>query len=825
MIYKLSTIAKILGLDVDAGKAACSVNTLLTDSRDLTDASKTVFFAIRTSGNDGHNYIHELYERGVRFFVVETIPLERNQYDGAVFMKVPDVVNALQKIGAYHRARFDAPIVAITGSAGKTIVKEWLFQMLHHIYSIVRSPRSYNSQIGVPLSVWGMSAQTTLGIFEAGISRRGEMESLARVLKPTVGVLTSLTDEHDEGFDSRRQKCIEKVRLLQDCNYVVYRADDAMVREVVEYFCSDCRIIGWSNVDKNAPLYISSIIREGKKTRITYHYSGGISEVCVPFTASVDIIDAIHCLAVCLCLGVPADYVDTRMAMLSPVDTRLNVIEGVNNCMLVYDAYTTDFASLNLAIDFMNRRRTAMRKHTVIISDPQHEDVNKADLYRACARCFKDKGVSRLIGVGAGFMRNREFFNELDARFFNTTDELLETMSPGDFSNEFILIKGGPRFHFERISEMLESRHQETVLEVNLDALVHNFNYYRSLLPPQTGLVGMVKASAYGAGSLEVSKTLQSQGASYLAVAVLDEGVTLREAGVTMPIMVLNPRVLNYRTLFAYDLEPEIYNFEILEQVISEGRKCGVDQYPVHIKLDTGMHRLGFVEKELPKLIEILENQEIIRVASVFSHLATADCLDEDEYTCRQLATFDRCFDMLAERLPYYMEKHILNTAGIQRFGMSRHDDMARLGLGLYGIDPLEGINRKLRPVAKLTTIITALRTWPEGITVGYSRRGTLARESVIATLPIGYADGLNRHLGNGNASFYVNGHRAPTVGNICMDSCMIDVTGIQCSIGDTVEIFGPNVPVTELASILDTIPYEVLTSVSVRVKRVYYRE
>lgn len=825
MIYKLSAIAKILGLEISPSKARRSITTLLTDSRDLTDPGRTVFFAIRTAGNDGHNYIRDLYDRGVRVFVVEYIPSDNGTFDEAEFLKVPDVVGALQKIGAYHRARFDAPIVAITGSAGKTIVKEWLFQLLHHIFEIVRSPRSYNSQIGVPLSVWGMSAQTTLGIFEAGISRRGEMEALARVLNPTVGVLTGITDEHDEGFDSRRQKCIEKVRLLRDCKYVVYRSDDPMVREVVEYYCSDSKIVGISNIDRNAALYVSSVAREGKKTRIVYHFGGKVREVTVPFTASVDIVDAMLCLATCLCLEVPADYAETRMAMLTPVDTRLNVSEGVNNCMLVYDAYTTDLSSLNLAIDFMNRRRTASRRHTAIISDPQHEDVNCADVYKACANCMRTKGVTRLIGIGAGVSRHKEYFEGIDSRFFQSTEEFLSTMSPGDFSDEFILIKGGPRFHFERISEMLESRHQETVLEVNLDALVQNFNYYRSKLPLHTGLVGMVKASAYGAGSLEVSKTLQSQGAAYLAVAVLDEGVSLREAGITMPIMVLNPRVLNYRILFAYNLEPEIYNFEILEQVLTEGRKYGVNQYPVHIKLDTGMHRLGFIESELPKLLEILENQNVIRVASVFSHLATADCLDEDDYTHMQLDGFDRCYDVIASRLHYHIDKHVLNSAGIQRFAEGRNDDMARLGIGLYGIDPVDGLNKNLRPVAKLTTIITSMRTWPKGITVGYSRRGTLDRESVIATLPIGYADGLNRHLGKGAASFFINGHRAPTVGNICMDSCMIDVTGIPCGIGDTVEIFGPNVPVTELAGVLDTIPYEVLTSVSTRVKRVYYRE
>ncbi len=824
MIYKLSTIAKILDVEIPADKAGLGVSILLTDSRNLLEPSKSVFFALRKGSNDGHRFINDLYLAGVRVFVVQETPVEAALYSEAVFMQVPDVVEALQKIAGFHRARFDAPVVAITGSAGKTILKEWIYQALHHIYSIARSPRSFNSQIGVPLSLWSLTPQSTLGVFEAGVSQSGEMEPLARIIRPTIGVLTCITDEHDEGFDSRRQKCIEKVSLLKDCQKVVYKADDPLVKEIVEQMCAPESLIGWSTKDRSASIYITSVIREGGRTRINYTTPRGSSEVSVPFTATVDIENAINCMAVCMALGVPRDYTEARLRMLAHVDTRLNVSEGVNDCMVVYDAYTNDVSSLSLSLEFMNRRRTSGRSHTVIISDPQLDDVTNPEYYRACAALIRAKGVMRVIGVGPGIIAHRYFFGS-DTRCFETVDELLQNMSPGDFNHEFILLKGSPRFHFERLGEMLEARHQETVLEVNLDALVHNFNYYRSLCPEETGLVGMVKASAYGMGSLEVAKTLQSHGAAYLAVAVLDEGVTLRQAGVTMPIMVLNPRVLNYRTLFAYDLEPEIYNFEILEQVISEAKKWGVRDYPVHIKLDTGMHRLGFVESELPRLLEILEGQEVITVASVFTHLATADCLDEDAYTLSQLATFDRCYNMFEQSLPYYVQKHILNTAGIERFARERTDDLVRLGIGLYGIDPLEKDNKNLRTVAKLTTIITAMREWSPDTTIGYSRRGVLDRPSVIATLPIGYADGLNRHLGNGRASFFINGHRASTVGNICMDSCMIDVTDIPCAIGDTVEIFGPNVPVGELADILDTIPYEVLTSVSVRVKRVYYRE
>ncbi|MDE7125228.1 MAG: bifunctional UDP-N-acetylmuramoyl-tripeptide:D-alanyl-D-alanine ligase/alanine racemase, partial [Muribaculaceae bacterium] len=445
MIYKLSTFAKVLGVEIPADKAGWGINILLTDSRDLVDPARSMFFAIRTNGNDGHRYIGDLYERGVKVFVVRDVPADMADCQDVVFIRVQDVVAALQKVAAYHRSRFDTPVVAITGSAGKTIVKEWLYQLLHHRYTIVRSPRSFNSRIGVPLSVWGLTPQTTLGIFEAGISKRGEMDALARIIRPTVGVLTCITDEHDEGFDSRRQKCVEKVRLLKECRKVVYRADDPLVRDVVERMCAPESLAGWSSVDKNAPLYISSVRREGASARVNYRCREGVGELCLPFTASVDIENAIHCLAVCLTLDVPRDYVDARMRMLAPVDTRLNVTEGVNDCMLVHDAYTTDYSSLGLALDFMNRRRTSGRSHTVILSDPQHEDTNDPDVYSSCASLLRNKGVMRVIGVGPGMMKFRHFYG-IDARFFESTDELLQKMSPGDFNHEFILMKGAPRF-------------------------------------------------------------------------------------------------------------------------------------------------------------------------------------------------------------------------------------------------------------------------------------------------------------------------------------------------------------------------------------------
>lgn len=834
MNYKISTIASILGLKVPPLIGEATISRLLTDSRALITPDKVLFFAIPTDGNDGHRFIGDLYSRGVKHFVVDHIPepfaSNPDLYPGINFMKVPSVIEALQTLSKRHRLRFDIPVIGITGSAGKTTVKEWIYQALHHDYVIARSPRSFNSRLGVPLSVWRMSPQCTLGIFEAGISRHGEMDALADIIRPTIGVFTCLNDEHDEGFDSRRQKCIDKARLFRDSAYVVYNADDRLISGVINDTCPKPVKVGWSMTDPKAAIYISSVTRDHGSTILNYHGMMGEGEISIPFDSDNDVQNAIHCLAALLCLKQPVDYISARMSGLSNIGTRLNVIEGVNNCMLMYDYFTPDLTSLWLALDFLGRRLTSTHSLTVILSDLQCERGEEEKTYISCVKLLRSRGVTRILGIGPDISSRAQLFGP-GSRFFKNINQFIEEMSPGDFNNEFILIKGPYRARFDKLSELFEARHQETVLEVNLDAIVNNYNHYRSLLPRTTGLVGMVKAKAYGAGSLEVAKTLQSQGAAYLAVALLDEGVALRNAGVSMPVMVLNPRVLNYRTLFTYRLEPEIYSFDILEEVIAEGKKWGVTGYPIHIKFDTGMHRLGFTEADLPKLTSVLAAQDIVTVATAFSHLACADCpgqKDMDDYTQMQLDTFDRCCDSLIDSLDYYVKRHILNTAGIARFGMEREDDLARLGVGLYGIDPLPADGDQpspLRPVSELSTIITALHSWPEGTTIGYSRKGLLKRPSVIATLPLGYADGLNRHLGNGNMSFLVNGHRCPTVGNICMDACMIDVTDVACSVGDTVEIFGTNIPVTEIAEKLETIPYEVLTSVSDRVKRIYFRE
>ena len=822
MKYSTSEICRILNLPQPSGQREISV--LLTDSRSLTDPDHSLFFAITTSNNDGHRYIAQLYEMGVRAFVVTRLPDDADAMADAIFLKVPDVLDALQTIARHHRQSIKAPVIGITGSRGKTTVKEWLYQALADHCHIVRSPRSFNSQIGVPLSVWELNDNTDLAIIEAGVSRQGEMKKLKSVILPDIGIITNIDNEHDSGFSSRKRKCEEKVSLLADCRCIIYCADDELISAAVEKECNPEIEIAWSTVNADSPLFISSINKSADSTEITYNYLGTANTVTVPFTADSQIHNSIHVLATLLYLRRDSDEIAASMLKLTPVLTRINVMEGVNGCMLIYDNYTSDLHSLTPALDFMNRRKTAQRSSTLILSDVMHETLPPAKLYQFIADLLRRRSIDRIIGIGEEFMRNSRYFGS-NASFYPDTTAFLTSVSPGDFENELIMVKGAPSFHFDRIVDMLEARQHETVLEVNLDAIVHNFNFYRARVKPTTGIVCMVKASGYGAGSYELAKTLQSQGAAYLAVAVLDEGVDLRRAGITMPIMVLNPKVVNYRALFAYNLEPEIFNFDILNEIIREGEKYGITDYPVHIKLDTGMHRLGFLEKDLPEVIDILKRQKVIRPASVFSHLAVADEPLQDDYTFMQFEVFDRCADILQSGFRHHIMRHILNSSGITRFPEHQYD-MVRLGICLYGIPTLDdGSQNGLRHVSSLSTTIISIKDWPAGTTIGYGRHGLVKRQSRIATIPVGYADGINRHLGNGHMDVFINGHRCPSIGNICMDACMIDVTDVKCEVGDRVEIFGDNIPVAEIANTLDTIPYEVLTSVSSRVKRVYFRE
>lgn len=824
MKASISEIASTLGLNLSSD---ILIDTLLTDSRSLTRPESSLFFAIRTKGgNDGHKYMRELYDKGVKCFVAEYIP--ENMYDckDAVIMIVGNSVSALRATSALPRTK-KCERVAITGSRGKTTLKEWIFQLMEPFREIARSPRSYNSQIGVPLSMWEIEDTTSIAIIESGISCKNEMDTLAECIRPHTVIFTNIGTPHSEGFASLEEKAAEKAKLAapEEVRNIIFNADSELLKNALSPYMVNKNVIGWSTKDKSSPLYIQpDKIEKNGLRRIWYDYNGERHSFIAPLVNDSDIENAAGALAFMLLHGLSPDIIAERFKSLHKIGTRLNVSEGVNGCSVILDSYTSDFSSLTPAVNFMMRRKMPTRHSTLVMSDIRHETSPGTDIYDAIAATVKESGIDRFIGVGKEMVKHAGIFPD-GSMFFKTTEELLESLSPSDFISEIILLKGAPEFGFDRINEMLEARKHETVLEVNLDAIVRNYNYFRSHLPSETGIVAMVKASGYGAGSYEIAKTMQDCGAAYLAVAVLDEGIDLRKNGITMPIMVMNPKVLNYRSMFAYQLEPEIYSLEMLEDVVREAGKNGMQRYPIHLKLDTGMHRTGLIPEELDKAIHIISGQNAVKLSSVFSHLATSDCVDMDDYTLLQLQRFDEMTNYILGKIPYPVKRHVLNSAGILRFP-EYHYDMARLGIGLYGANTLpEDVEKPLSVVSTLRTVIIAIREWDKEETVGYGRKGVLHRRSKIATIPIGYADGMNRHFGRGNISVKVNGMDAPTVGNICMDACMIDVTGIDCKVGDAVEIFGPHAPVQRLADLLDTIPYEILTSVSPRVKRVYYRE
>lgn len=822
MNYNTSQIAAIIKAE-GMIHADNTLSVLLTDSRSLTFPEESIFFALVTERNDGHKYIKELYDKGVRDFVIDHYPNESEKMPEANFLRVTDTLAAMQMLAAHHRRQFDIPVIGITGSNGKTSVKEWLHQLLQDDYNIVRSPRSYNSQTGVPLSVWQLNEKTELALFEAGISRPDEMHRLEEIIQPTIGLITNIGEAHQEGFASMQQKCMEKLTLLQGCDCIIYDGDNEVVSDCVEKLCLGAYEIAWSRKDRDKPLYISSIEKGDHSTRIKYTYLQYFLEVTIPYTDDASIQNAIHCLAIMLYLNRMPEVISERMAKLEPLAMRMEVKEGNNNCLIINDSYNSDMDSLTIALDFQARRAAnGKMKRTLILSDIFQTGLPPATLYRKVADLLKRKGIERLIGIGPIISDNAYLF-DIEKDFYSGTREFVEQLTPDMFQDELVLIKGARNFHFEIISEALELKQHETILEVNLDALVSNLNYYKSYLKPDTKVVCMVKAFGYGAGSYEIAKTLQDRGADYLAVAVADEGAELRKAGITMPIIVMNPEMSSFRTLFSYRLEPEIYSFNLLNALLAEGEKLGVSGYPIHIKIDSGMHRLGFTENQVDELASLLQSQIVLMARSVFSHFAGSDETQHDAYTLQQIATFNRCADKIQAASKHKVMRHLLNTAGITRF--SEHQlDMVRLGIGLYGVSPIDE-NQGLRPVSTLKTTILQIHEYEAGETIGYGRHGVLTRRSRIAAIPIGYADGLDRHLGNGNCEVLVNGHRAPIIGNICMDICMIDVTDVACNEGDRVEIFGENLPVQELAKRLDTIPYEVLTSISNRVKRVYYRE
>ena len=821
MAYSIETIAQQMQAEL-IGPGEGTVKWLLTDSRSLGFPEETLFFALVTRRGNGHRYINELYNRGVRHFVVSIRPTaeETQAMPEANFLVVADTLASLQLLAEKHRAQYDIPVVGITGSNGKTVVKEWLSQLLGTDYHVTRSPRSYNSQVGVPLSVWQMNERTDVALIEAGISQHREMKRLHHIIRPTIGVLTNIGGAHQENFASLQDKCMEKLVLFRDCDIIIYNGDDDEVRESVNRTLQSTREIAWSRRNADKPLFISSIEKTDDHTTVTYHYLNIPGKYTIPFTDDASVENSIHCLAVCLYLMLPGEKIAERMQRLEPVAMRLEVKEGKNDSTLINDSYNADIASLDIALDFMARRPERKgRERVLILSDLLQTGQNSRSLYRKVAALVRSRGVERFIGIGPELKISAEQFGDMRTSFYTTTEEFLQSEELHMLRRSIILVKGSRSFGFDRIADQLTQKVHETTLEIDLGAMVDNLNYYRSMLSPTVKTVCMVKAFAYGAGFYEIAKTLQDHRVDYLAVAVADEGEQLRKAGITANILVMNPELAAFKTIFENNLEPEIYSFTLLEAMIHACEREGYMNYPIHIKIDTGMSRLGFRPDEMPHLIERLKRQSAVIPRSVFSHLAGSDSSDFDNFTHQQAKRFMESADTLQKAFPHKILRHICNSAGIERFP-EYHFDMVRLGLGLYGISPVG--DRLLHPISTLKSTILQIHDVPESETVGYSRRGKLERPSRIASVPIGYADGLDRHLGNGMGYCIVNGQQARYVGNICMDVCMIDVTDIDCHEGDSVEIFGPQLPITQLSQWLGTIPYEVMTSISTRVRRVY---
>lgn len=819
MTYTIETIAQVIGAE-RIGTVEAKINWLLIDSRSLCFPEETLFFALKTEKNDGHKYIEELYKRGVRNFVVSNSMKVDAMHSDCNYMVVKNTLAALQALAAFHRQQLNIPIIAITGSNGKTTVKEWLYQLLSPNYNVCRSPRSYNSQVGVPLSVWLISNHNDLAIIETGISQPGEMEKLERIAKPTIGVMTNLGVAHQENFLSYDIKCSEKMQLFKGCNTVVINSKSTTIQR--------CASLLPESAHKVA-LQVRNIEKDNQHATIYFEYNGEADKYTIPFIDEASIENSITCISTVFTVlsmlksQFSVRDICNRMSKLEQVAMRLEVKDGKHGCTLINDSYNSDVHSLDIALDFMSRRPETRQQHrTLILSDILQSGESPRSLYSRVAQMADSRGIEKVIGVGEEISACADYF-PMEHHFFRTTEELISSDVFSGLRDEFILIKGARQFRFDKLTDLLTLKVHQTILEVNLNALVNNVRYYRHFMKPETKMVCMVKASGYGVGSLETSKTLQDNGVDYLAVAVADEGRDLRKAGITANIMIMNPETTSFKMLFDYRLEPEVFSFSLLEQLIHAAEKEGITNFPVHIKLDTGMHRLGFnPETDMPRLIDRLRRQTALVPCSVFSHFVGSDGDEFDSFSHQQFELFDNASQQLQAAYSHKIIRHICNSAGIEHFP-EYHLDMVRLGLGLYGINSRN--NKILHNVATLKTTILQIRNVPAGDSIGYSRRTTLTRDSRIAAIPIGYADGLDRHLGNRNCYCLVNGKKAEYVGNICMDVCMIDVTEIDCQEGDIVEIFGNNLPVTTLSDALGTIPYEVLTGISTRVQRVYIQE
>ncbi len=790
------------------------IDTISIDSRSQHNGKNTLFFAISGPNHDGHVYIDELINKGVRHFVVNYIP--EGLGDKANFLFVDNTLEAFQKFAAFYRSQFEFPVIGITGSNGKTIIKEWLNFLLGPDFNIIRSPKSYNSQVGVPLSVLGINEKHNLGIFEAGISMPHEMEKLQKIIQPTIGILSNIGSAHDEGFSSVAEKIKEKLKLFTSVNVLVLNKN----KTIIAFVNPKTKIFSWSSDDKSADVYITKK-NSGELTELEVTYREDVFPITIPFLDQASVENAIHCMMVMLYFGYRQQVIQTRMAQLYPVEMRLKVKNGINNSTLIDDSYSSDFQSLKIALDFLENQNQHKKK-TLILSDIFQSGLSNDELYSQVSQLVISNKITRVIGIGETISQFKSKF--INSMTFRDVSEFTNAFDNLNFENETILIKGARDFHFEEIVALLEEKTHETVLEINLNAISHNLNFFKSKLRPKTKMMVMVKAFSYGNGGFEIANLLEHHKVDYLGVAFADEGISLKNAGVSVPIMVLNPETTSFAAIIQHNLEPEIYSIKGLKAFLKMAEQKKLKNFPIHIKIDTGMHRLGFEEENLEDLIRILKGNDAVQIKSILSHMATSDDLTHDAFAKEQIALFEKLSSKLQTELSIKPIRHILNTSGITNYPEAQYD-MVRLGIGLYGISNDSEEQKELELVGTLKSLISQIRTIDSGESVGYGRRFIATATTKIATIPIGYADGISRSWGNGVGYVLINNKPAKIVGSVCMDMLMVDVTGIDCKEGNTVIIFGENPSVNFMAQQLSTIPYEILTSISQRVKRVFFRE
>lgn len=819
------TVSEIINAQVLHKGSEYPISYLSTDSRTIVSGIETLFFALVTSGNNGHNYIRNAYDKGVRSFVISDKNKRYDKYNDATFLLVSNTLEALHTLAASRRDKFRGNVIGITGSNGKTIVKEWLSELLVDDYKIIRSPKSYNSQIGVPHSAWLLDNEADMAFLEAGISQPGEMEKLERIIRPRYGIITNIGEAHQSNFQSVEQKVDEKLKLFKNSEVVIYRKDYPSIDAAVQKMAQEKGIvpISWSMMDETADLFIYFVQKIPEGCGIIGQVKERQYAISIPFSDDASVENAISCLAALIAIGKDQDQILERFSTLQPVAMRMEIRQGINQCILINDSYNSDLNSLSIALDTLDQQASEdFMPKALILSDIYYSSKSDEDLYAEVAQLVKLRAIERFIGIGPNLTRQSHLFSS-NARFFSSTADFLAQLPSLGLNNEVILLKGAREFHFDQIASMLQDKAHETMLEIDMTAMIRNLSYFKSKLKPNVKIMAMVKAFSYGSGMAEIARLLEFHQVNYLAVAIADEGVALRKAGITLPIVVMNPEEHSFDMMFEHMLEPNIYSKRLLDQFLTCAQRNALSSFPIHIKIDTGMKRLGFeTEDELLYLIEKVKRGNVLHIKSVFTHLSSSDNPEEDNFTQLQFHRFEKMAKIIQDNTEHQVMKHVLNSAGIERFPNNQYD-MVRLGIGLYGISSTDP--NTVENVSTLKTTISQIREVPKGETIGYGRAGVAKTNMRIATLPIGYADGFNRRLSNGIGKVWINGKLAPVVGTVCMDMCMVDISNIEANEGDRVIVFGKEYPATEMAKALYTIPYEIFTSISQRVKRVYFQE